>query len=456
MAVTLSSPAATSLVEFAAYCGLDLEPFQRRISKAIAGPEREFVCLLPRGQGKTHLLAIVALHYLVTVEGAKVYCCAASVQQAKVLFEAAARYARASGIDNIVHRHLELRWCPDPAREREFTRHLRVLPAQDAGRLHGLTFDLCILDELQAFRTDEVYVALSSALHKQPNSKLVVISTAGQGADSPLGKLRAIALASPEVKRRGVVTDCRGGGVRMLEWALDDDADIDDPRTVKRVNPASWITPAQLAEQRRRLPDLAYRRFICNQWTERAGHWLPPGAWQACVGTPTFQPGEKLWVGADIGGERSASAVAWINERLQVGVGIYYGERGVLEVLDHVRELAAAYQVVEVVYDPWRFGQAAQELEQAGMRVTAFPQTDQRMIPASSRLHAAIVEKRITLPDDPELRAHAANTIARHSRRGWRIDKPSKSTHIDAIVALCMALDAHDNQPLPGKFWGWV
>jgi hypothetical protein len=47
------------------------------------------------------------------------------------------------------------------------------------------------------------------------------------------------------------------------------------------------------------------------------------------------------------------------------------------------------------------------------------------MIPASDRLYGAVVEKRLVVTDDDELRTHAANTIARHNRRGWRLDKPS-------------------------------
>ena len=64
---------------------LRVEPFQRRIVKGIAGPEREFVALLPRGQGKTTLLAAIALHHLTTVEGAQVYCAASSRDQARIL-----------------------------------------------------------------------------------------------------------------------------------------------------------------------------------------------------------------------------------------------------------------------------------------------------------------------------------------------------------------------------------
>jgi hypothetical protein len=70
------------------------------------------------------------------------------------------------------------------------------------------------------------------------------------------------------------------------------------------------------------------------------------------------------------------------------------------------------------------------------------------MIPASARLHAAVVERR--------LHAHAANTIARHSRRGWRLDKPDARTANDAIIALCMAIEAAENRPEPVRVLGWV
>ncbi|MDQ3678645.1 MAG: hypothetical protein M3401_17910, partial [Actinomycetota bacterium] len=77
------------LTTFCAQVGLQLEPFQRRIVRAANGPERELLVLLPRGQGKTTLLAALALHHLLTVENAAVYCAASSRDQARILFEAA-------------------------------------------------------------------------------------------------------------------------------------------------------------------------------------------------------------------------------------------------------------------------------------------------------------------------------------------------------------------------------
>jgi hypothetical protein len=75
------------------------------------------------------------------------------------------------------------------------------------------------------------------------------------------------------------------------------------------------------------------------------------------------------------------------------------------------------------------------------------------MIPASNRLHAAVVERRITLPDNPELAQHAANTIAKHSRHGWRVGKPNDRTPNDAIIALAIAVDILENQPEPFGYW---
>ena len=314
-----------SFEAFATSVGLDLEPYQRRIIRTITGPEREVVISTPRGAGKTTIAALHALHHLVTTEGAAVYCVAASVPQARILYEAAASFARELDHPNIVYRHHELRWCPDPEQPTRFTRHLRVLGAE-APRLHGLTPTLMFLDELQAIRDGGIYLALATALHKAPDSKLVITSTAAGGAETPLGRLRSRARAG-RVKRGGPVLLARADGLRWLSWEVPEDAEL-SIRRVKQANPATWITTDQLREQRQRLPETAFRRFICNQWTEAENYWLPVGAWQACAGEPDFEEGEAVVVGVDIGGERADSAVVWINAELQVGVEVLSAATG--------------------------------------------------------------------------------------------------------------------------------
>lgn len=439
-----SPTGAEGFPAFCARAGLRLEPFQRKIATAALSGAPELLCLLPRGNGKTTLLAALAVHHLLTHPEPACYVAASSRDQARILFEAARTFAERVG--GLVIRHLELR-APGG--------HLRVLAA-DAPKVHGLTPSLAIIDELHAHRDEELYLALRTAMHKRPGARLVIISTAGHGPETPLGRLHARALGLPRVSTRGALTDARGPRLRMLEWAVAEDVPLDDLRAVKRANPASWITRDALAGQREALPELAFRRYHCNQWVGPEGAWLPPGAWQACEGVPAFTDGEPVWVGVDVGGERAASAVVWVNEALQVGCAVYHGDEGVLDCITEIEALAERYRLVEVVFDPWRFGQAAQELQGRGVPVVAFPQTDARMIPASDRLYRAVVEGRLTLPDDAELRAHAHAAIARHSRRGWRLDKVSRADNIDAVVALAMAVERADDKAPAVQVLGWI
>ena len=127
-----------------------------------------------------------------------------------------------------------------------------------------------------------------------------------------------------------------------------------------------------------------------------------------------------------------------------------------LEIAEVVRELAQRFTIVECSFDPWRAGQIGQELEQRGIRVSAFPQHDARMVPASQRLYDAIVERRLVHGNDPQLNAHVATAVARHGRRGWRIDKTNRSDKIDGAISLCMALDRLENRPAPAQVIGWL
>ena len=98
----------------------------------------------------------------------------------------------------------------------------------------------------------------------------------------------------------------------------------------------------------------------------------------------------------------------------------------------------------------------AQEWEQRGIPAVAFPQSDSRMILASERLYDAIVHKRLVHPDDPELNAHVHAAVAKHSRRGWRLEKADRSSEIDAVVARAMAVERQAFKPEPVELVGWL
>ena len=92
--------------------------------------------------------------------------------------------------------------------------------------------------------------------------------------------------------------------------------------------------------------------------------------------------------------------------------------------------------------------------EERGIKCTVFQQSDSRMIPASAALHQAIVERKITHPDDERLNAHIAAAVARSGRRGWRIDQAERGTPVDGAIALVMAYEsASAPEPPPSRMY---
>ena len=425
------------------WAALDLPPledFQRLIVATVYGPDPESLILVPKGNAKTTLMAVVALHHLLTVPRAAVFCGAATVAQANLLREIAADLAAHPAVaEHLKVTKLEVRSAEGGAR-------LRMVPS-DGPRSQGITYSLAICDELHAHRDDALYLSLRSALAKRPGARMVTISTADTGLERPLSRLRARALDAPHVERTGALTRCSGDGLAALLWECDRDVDLDDLEAVAEANPASWITPEALALQRKALPDGPFARFHANAPDTRPeGAWLPAGAWAAATGEPTFRPGEKIVCGVDVGSGRSTTAVAWVGEEhddgtRHLGVAVYTGDEGVALALDKVRELARTYTLRECVADPWHWDLADLELRREGVLSIKFPQTDVRMVPASQKLRDAVVDRRLVLPPDRALAQQAAGAIQAHSRRGWRLERASRSPEhaIDAVVAAAMA-----------------
>src|SRR4051794_35845823 len=199
---------------FTRFCkslGVELEPFQRKIARAAFCRERELVALLPKGNAKSTLAALLAVHHLVSVERPSVVVGAGSREQARVVFEIARDLCDHHVLsEQVTVRHLELR-VPGG--------NLRVV-ASDGGLAHGPTPSLSVLDELWAHRSADLYEAQRTARVKRQAARLLVISTAARSLDTPLGRLRTRAL-SGRVVRRGVLTDARAPGLRLLEWGLE-------------------------------------------------------------------------------------------------------------------------------------------------------------------------------------------------------------------------------------------
>src|SRR3954462_6259930 len=95
---------------FCALIGEPLQPHERRIARAHFGPAPEVCAVLPRGNRKTTLAALLGVHHLLTAPGAVVTIGAASREQARICFERMRGFAAHPALDGLLTvRHLELR-----------------------------------------------------------------------------------------------------------------------------------------------------------------------------------------------------------------------------------------------------------------------------------------------------------------------------------------------------------
>lgn len=422
-------------------CGIQVEPFQRRIVRAHYS-HRETLVLLPRGNGKSTLAAALALHHLTSTHRPQVIIAASSRDQARVLHEA----ARDMVLDSPwLAERVDIRW-----RElRAGGGTLRCI-SSDAGKAHGLGPSLVIADELHTWPPGEgadLYTALRTALGKR-DARLLCLTTAGFDHESLLGKLRARALKLPQVEHKGTLTTAsdQAGGLAMLEWAMRDDAEALDPGALAAANPASFVTRDWLAEQVHApgLSPWAIARLHGNRWTAGEAEWLPAGAWEACREQDPVPDGAEVVLAVDVGGTRSQTVVLALTDDLRVAaVEALEGDEAAIGATDVVRHLADRYRVREVVFDPWRWRAEALRLEADGFAapMVELNQSNARMVPASEQLYAAVVERRLRHPGHPVLDRHVRAARARQTPRGWRLEKATRGEPIDAVICLAMALD---------------
>jgi phage terminase large subunit-like protein len=432
---TLIGPGYQGFLRFCDMLGFPLQPYMRRIARVCHGPAREVVIVVPKGNFKTTICSLLGLHHLLVTDDAEVRIGAGVRRQAEICLKRMKGFARHDAIaDRLTITHFELR--------DEMGGDLTVLAGEGA-RLHGDSPSLMIGDEVWTWKEEaEMLEAMESSLLKRPDSKLILITTAAPSLTSPLGRLRIRAMAQKNIRRVGQVTESQGDDLHWLEWSLGEDQDLDDFKAIKACNPAAYITVSGLRSQALKLPPAAFGQFHANVWGRAESTWLPPGAWAGCAGETRFQDGERIWIACDVGGDRSSTAVVWMNQALHVGVKVWQGEDAIMFAANEVLELAEKFSIAEIVYDNWRAAMLARQWEQHRLRCTVFGQSDNRMCPASAALYDHVVEGKLVHPNDKALNRHVATAIARMKPRGWRLDKANESDQIDAVVALAMCLEA--------------
>lgn len=437
---------------------LVIEPFQALMLKEHFSGAQETVIIIPKKNGKTSVVAAIALFHLWCFPDAECVIGAASRDQASILFKQAAGLVHRSALGeffDIKGGYREIRVVED----KFVVGRIRVLAA-DAATADGVIPTLALVDELHRHPSGELYGVFRDGLGPR-DGRMITISTAGATMESPLGKLRLAAHKLPrfhrnEAKRYNYACSEDKSFV-LHEWCLDDEDDVDDMDVVKLANPASWHTVDAL-RRRHDSPSTTpwqWLRFACGIWTEGEEPWIEPVKWDRLADSASaIAEGDSVWIGLSIGDKQSRTDAVLVKvegdhvycklERIEP---VPSEERVPLSVTeDLVRRLGKAYNVWGFVYVSVGFQRSAELLEEEGWPMIEVPLTPSRLEPASQTVFSLVEEGRLRHDGDPVLRSSVLAGTVKVIERGWRF-----KTDQNASALLCLAAAAHQalNQPEP-------
>lgn len=420
---------------------MKLRDWQKDMAATLYGPRVSLATwVIPRGNGKSGIAAAIALHRLFQpgTIGTRIAIIAQDERSARRLLHTAARMvdlnpalaARATSYRDRI---------TVPGTDAE----LVALPAE-AHRVEGSDLDLAILDEI-GFMPAATFEAAVLSVGKVAGGRVLAI-----GTPSP-AKFRDISPLWGLVQRGRSAPSSET--FKLVEYGASPKLNIYDPRTWAIANPAlgDWLTEDSVSAQAPPTTrELEFRRARLGQWTETSSEpAFTAKAWQLCQRHGVEIPaGTKVVLALDgsVNGDSTAVLVGSVSSKPHFQVGGLWEpveeEEGFevnhLEVEDTIMALAERYRVVEVVADPFRWQRTLQVLDEKGLPVAKFPQTAQRLTPATNDLRAAVNNGLLTHDGDDTLTRHALRASVEETSRGLKLAKPSKHEKIDLMSCLVM------------------
>jgi phage terminase large subunit-like protein len=279
-----------------------------------------------------------------------------------------------------------------------------------------------------------------------------------------------LAISTPGPAREGVMWELVEHGRRrddpsfvLVEYAAPEGCDVADEDAWAVANPAlgDFLYPDALRSTVRTTRAADFRRFRLGQWTQHADAWLPREAWAACMGESSpMRDDADVVLGFDGAYSGDATAIVAVQvpgahpgEHLVPHVdvvrlweppeGVPGWQVPIVDVEDAIREACKRWRVKAIVADPFRWARSLQLLAAEGLPVLEYPQSPQRMTPATQRFAEAVLNRQLTHSGNPDLARHVGNATVRVDSRGTRIQKEHKHStrRIDLAVAAVMAHD---------------
>ena len=413
---------------------------------------------LPRKQGKSAWLSAVALEHLVLgPSGGEIYSCAADRDQARIVF---------NNVKEMIRLEPELEFLQvyrDAIYNPKNGTSYRALSAE-AFTKEGLSPTFVAFDELHAQPNRELFDVMSLAMGARQEPMLVAITTAGVKTDSS-GK-------------DSICYDLYNYGKRIASGEIDDPSfffawyegdEAIDYRTEdawKIANPGYGDICAadDFASAVLRTPEAEFKTKRLNIWTSTQTAWLPSGTWEALEDKERVpQAGEEVVLAFDgafsndstalvawlLGGEKPHLMVVGLWERPQDADNTWHVPVAEVEqtIINTARD--NRFNVREIVFDPARWQRTFMVLDEEGLPVVSYPNSAERMVPATQKFYEAVVNGSFTHDGDERLARHINNCVTKQSSRGVMVSKSSSKRKIDAAVASIFGYDRATAAPEP-------
>lgn len=420
-------------------CGkMEKGHFKRRFRRAIIG--------LPSGMGKTEIAAgiVLTIATMEVIYNGQYGVVASSKDQVRNIFEKIATMIKLSDI-------LRDQWeiGKNVISHKETGAKIMVLPNK-ADALESWHFNVLVFDELHTYKDDKVWAAGLKGQKVLDNPLSIGITTAADAREGFLWDTLEKAENDPNL---------------YLYWlGLNDDDDIDNPKSWKKLMVASWVTWESIQDQRGSASSKrSFERYTANRFPNKKDDYSCFSAKQlnALMKKNNDFDFNLPWaMGIDGATSGDSFAIVAYQERKDEEGNVYSCTKE--WVFDEPDEETGHYRLNEImeliVYeyqkhkpqvvgiDPNRMIVMSNQLnDNYGVETVSFAQNNATMCQATSLVVHLVKSKALRLKGCPKLKAHLANTVEDDKGSyGMRFGKDEKKSKIDAAIALAIATLAYD------------
>lgn len=315
--------------------------------------------------------------------------------------------------------------------------------SNDPDGLQGLDPSFALVDEI-GFQPVVSWDSLRMGAGKRERSLTMGVGTPGLDRENALFHIR-----------KGVREGHALPGLVYREFAAPEECAIDDRAAWRAGNPAieaGFLRESALETDLGITPEGHFRIFRLGQWYDGVDSWLGPNGrvlWGGLEEGYDFVAAAPTWVGVDVGLKRDSTAVVAIQKddrgHLHAITRVWMpGDDqpvDVTDVMEHIRELARAYDVQEVSFDARFFDVPAKMLADEGITMLEQPQSVEGMTRVCGGLLELVKRGEIHHDGDQVLATHVLNAMPRFNERGFTLQKSKSRGRIDAVIALGLAAD---------------